>query len=216
MPTRLGLCKLRRSFHVKLGTFFIRISGIQYRNWPHAAKLTILALSPPPSQRMDSARRVDSGGLFLGIFATVQRKNLRSLPMRVSLSSLVRSAKPGFCAKIMRANTGFAYLRWHIIGQASKWLLGYLQNVYIPLYQQRRGKPAIDQITAQEWSGGVDAKPPGKCWKGPRRWPLRTIGMTTTPLSRLAIPHAAGGGALPRALVVAGVRHMPGAGGSLR
>jgi hypothetical protein len=101
------------SFPVTSMTFILRISGMQECNLLRAAKLTILALSPPPSQRMDLARRVDSGGLFLAFFIA-QRKNPRSMPMRVSLSSLVPSTRPGFCAQIMRANASFVYLRCQI------------------------------------------------------------------------------------------------------
>ena len=91
----------------------------------------------PTSQRMDLARRVHSGGLFFGHFLTARRKNPRSMPMRVSLSCLVPSARSGFCAQIMRANAGFIDLRCHI-GLATQPLLGHLQQADRPLNRGRR------------------------------------------------------------------------------
>jgi hypothetical protein len=72
-------------------------------------------------------------------FFIAQRKNPRSIPMRVSLSSLVPSAGPRFCAQIMLANASFVYLRCHI-GQVRKTAAGLLEVTFAFLFfQQRRG-----------------------------------------------------------------------------
>jgi hypothetical protein len=84
--------------------------------------------------------------------------------MRVSLSSLVPSGRPGFCAQIMRAESGFVYLRCHI-GQARKTAAGLLTGRLPPCLSTAEKttlliKLGLLQITACECSGVVDAKPP--------------------------------------------------------
>jgi len=78
-----------------------------------------------------------------------------------------------------------------------------------------------NQITANANHGPrtvrvVNTKPPCKCRRGPRRWPVRMIGRAILSLCRLAVAHAACGDARRHALVVAAVRHRPGADGSPR
>jgi len=125
-------CQLYR----RVRTFIFRISGIQYRDWAHAAKLARLALSPQPPKGWISHAALISAGFF-SAFCIAQRKNPRLMPMRVSLSCLVPSARSGFCAQIVRANAGFIDLRCHI-GLATQPLLGHLQQADRPLNQGRR------------------------------------------------------------------------------
>ena len=147
----MAACKPSPSIPDGLLIFIIRISNMQDCNWPYAAKLTILALSPPPSQRMDSARRVDSGGLFFGIFPKAQRKNPRSIPMRVSLSSLVPGQGLDF---VRRSCVQTAVLSTCAL--TSVWLRNrcwVICSALTALFTQGEGNSLpIDQITARAYS----------------------------------------------------------------
>jgi hypothetical protein len=69
-------------------------------------------------------------GFFLP-FSGCQRKNPRSIPMRVSLSSLVPSSRSGFCDRIMNGKTCSVYMHCSIVQQTRKNPLGYSQRAEI-------------------------------------------------------------------------------------
>ncbi len=59
-------------------------------------------------------------GFFLRIFSKRPRKNPRSIPMRVSLSSLSPAHRPGFCGRIMNVNAYRVYMQCTIFERARK------------------------------------------------------------------------------------------------
>ena len=111
-------------------SFTKSIMDIANGNFIYGLFLAIVALSPPPSQRMDLSLLFLSG-LFFRHFPNAQRKNPRSIPMRVSLSSLVPSSRSGFCGRIMPPNRVTVYMRRSIILSSRKSPLGHSQRAEI-------------------------------------------------------------------------------------
>jgi len=99
---------------LKIESFTKSIMDIANGNFICEMKLAIVTLSPPPSQRMDLSLLFVSG-LFFRHFPNAQRKNPRSIPMRVSLSTLVPSSRSGFCERIMKGNADPVYMRCTIV-----------------------------------------------------------------------------------------------------
>jgi hypothetical protein len=52
-----------------------------------------------------------ASGLFFAKFSSAQRKNPRSMPMRVSLSSLIPAQGLDFCARIMILKRRLVYMQ---------------------------------------------------------------------------------------------------------
>ena len=164
------------------------------RNW-----LFLPCLLHPPKGWIQPAAFIPAG-FFFGIFPTAQKKP-RSIPMRVSLSSLV----PSQGLDLVRRYWGKRQICLPALSPLST----------------SEDTPPIDQITAVENDGprmirARRAKPACTLSKGPGCWAPHMIGMPTQPLCPPAIAHAACGGILRRKLGVADVRRMPGVYGSPR
>jgi hypothetical protein len=115
----------------KVKSFTESMMGIANGNFIYSLNLTIVVsvsstlpkdgLSPPRSFRW----------AFFLTFCGCQRKNPRSIPMRVSLSSLVPSSRSGFCERIMNGNACSVYMHCSIVQQTRKNPLGYSQRAEI-------------------------------------------------------------------------------------